>query len=399
MEENLHAICRTPTTHREELLRNTHKPEVSKITYQSNLEECSELLKNLESLLAITLVDLNNDPYVISLRKKQGRKNEEKLNKVLSSGKTFCRMELISLNLRARVIHSELGSWAADVFVATCVERFRDQLSTRTENDFFGEWDDSEKLYLGQFLSQLTPLITRRWGSEPVNDALSQKVKLLMKSITESYDEGSRVIIFAEQRTTVIMLAHLLSVHPSMTGIVTGHFLGTSNYANRKSNITELSTPRDQKDTLNDLRTGKKSVLVATSVLEEGIDVPACNMVVCFDPPKELRSFIQRRGRARDKESKLILFMDNSNMDGRFKWTTMEEQLTSIYSDNMRVLEEIERKENSEDEEDSQQFFRIPTTEFVAKINETISAKLTDNTGLFSITRMHASTWLISAQQ
>lgn len=392
-------MCRTPATHRDELLRHTHKPEVSTITYQSNLQECSELLKQLDSLLALSLADINNDPYVMSLRKRQDWKSQAKLEKILDSGKTFCRQELISLNQRARVIHSELGSWAADVFVATSVERFLVQLTARTENGFLGEWDASEKLYLGQFLSQLTSLITRRWGSEPTNDTLSQKVKLLIQSITDSYNEGSRVIIFAEQRTTVIILAHLLSVHPSMAGIVTGHFLGSSNHAKRKSNITELSTPREQKDTLNDLRVGKKSILVATSVLEEGIDVPACNMVVCFDPPKELRSFIQRRGRARDKESKLIMFMEERNMEGKAKWTTMEEQLTRIYSDNMRLLEEMDMKENSGDEEDSRQFFRIETTEFVAKLNQTVSAELTDPTGLFSITKMRPSTWLISAQQ
>jgi ERCC4-related helicase len=335
------------------------------VTYDRSLEECSEILKRLDTLIGVTLADITNDPYVVSLRKRTDPKGRDKLRKILESGKTYCRIQLISLHQRTIVIHSELGSWAADVFVATCVERFIDGLSAKSNDDIFAEWDDSEKLYLTQFLSQLKLEKTRRWGSEP--DMLSQKAELLIKAIAESYNPGCRVIIFAEQRTTVIMLSHLLSVHPLMAGIVTGHFLGTSNYANRKSSITELSAPRDQKDTINDLRTGKKSVLVTTSVLEEGIDVPGCNIVICFDPPKELRSFIQRRGRARDRHSKLLLFLESSDVDGRTKWITMEEGLKSIYSGNTRLLEDIEMKEKFE--EDSEEFFRIPTTEFVIKLS------------------------------
>jgi endoribonuclease Dicer len=51
-------------------------------------------------------------------------------------------------------------------------------------------------------------------------------------------------------------------------------------------------------------------VLVATDVIEEGIDVKNCNCVIRFDLPVSVRSYIQSRGRARHEKSEFILFVE-----------------------------------------------------------------------------------------
>ncbi|OUC45192.1 double stranded RNA binding domain protein, partial [Trichinella nativa] len=48
-------------------------------------------------------------------------------------------------------------------------------------------------------------------------------------------------------------------------------------------------------------RHGKLNLLAATSILEEGIDVRHCNYVIRFDTPLTFRSFVQSKGRARQK--------------------------------------------------------------------------------------------------
>lgn len=45
------------------------------------------------------------------------------------------------------------------------------------------------------------------------------------------------------------------------------------------------------------------NLLVATSVVEEGMDVPKCNLVVRFDFPDDFRSYVQSKGRARHQKS------------------------------------------------------------------------------------------------
>ena len=52
-----------------------------------------------------------------------------------------------------------------------------------------------------------------------------------------------------------------------------------------------------QTETLDDLRSGAKNLIISTSICREGIDIGACNIVICFEKPPNLKSFIQRRGR------------------------------------------------------------------------------------------------------
>ena len=64
-------------------------------------------------------------------------------------------------------------------------------------------------------------------------------------------------------------------------------------------------------------RTGKSNVLVGTSVVEEGVDIPKCNLVVMFDFPQNFRAFVQSRGRGRAKDAKYVLLVLRSELRKR----------------------------------------------------------------------------------
>lgn len=51
------------------------------------------------------------------------------------------------------------------------------------------------------------------------------------------------------------------------------------------------------------------NIIVATSILEEGLDVQSCNLVIRFDPSSTVCSFIQSRGRARMQNSDYVLMV------------------------------------------------------------------------------------------
>ncbi|XP_026686329.1 endoribonuclease Dicer homolog 2-like [Diaphorina citri] len=57
---------------------------------------------------------------------------------------------------------------------------------------------------------------------------------------------------------------------------------------------------------------GITNILVATDVLEEGIDIQSCNLVIKFDPPQHTRSYVQSKGRARSQGSQYILMVKDS---------------------------------------------------------------------------------------
>lgn len=72
---------------------------------------------------------------------------------------------------------------------------------------------------------------------------------------------------------------------------------------------------KDQNKILRDFRDEEFNILVGTSVVEEGLDVRKCNVVVRFDGLNNYRAYVQSKGRARAKDSKYIILTENEECD------------------------------------------------------------------------------------
>ncbi|XP_049381531.1 endoribonuclease Dicer homolog 2-like [Solanum stenotomum] len=127
---------------------------------------------------------------------------------------------------------------------------------------------------------------------------LSSKVNCLLESLLEYRDRKNlRCIIFVERIITAIVLRSLLNeLLPERTGW-----------------RTEVTTGRismvKQNKIVEEFRKGLVNIIVATSILEEGLDVQSCNLIIRFDPPTTVCSFIQSRGRARMQNSDFLLMV------------------------------------------------------------------------------------------
>lgn len=65
---------------------------------------------------------------------------------------------------------------------------------------------------------------------------------------------------------------------------------------------------------ISEFRTGQINVLIATALVEEGLDVPKCNLVFRFNKPANFSSYMQSKGRARAKQNaSYILLLDKTN--------------------------------------------------------------------------------------
>jgi endoribonuclease Dicer len=148
--------------------------------------------------------------------------------------------------------------------------------------------------------------------------------------------------INADFSLSVLALAEVLSCHPLTKDIFSiGTLLGSSESTYRPAflDITRQLLRQPQADTLTDFRTGEKDLIVSTAVAEEGIDIQACGSVVRWDPPSNMTSWAQSRGRARRKKSSFILLFPHGpgyEMEV-LKWQTLQKQMEDLYNDSRRV--------------------------------------------------------------
>ena len=111
-------------------------------------------------------------------------------------------------------------------------------------------------------------------------------------------------IVFVQRRTTAEFLAKLLK-HKSRED-------SDLRYIKCEYIVGPMSVKK-QNEILEKFRKEKINLLVSTSVVEEGVDVPKCNLVVRFDFPPTLQSYIQSKGRARAKESTFLILIEREN--------------------------------------------------------------------------------------
>lgn len=129
----------------------------------------------------------------------------------------------------------------------------------------------------------------------------------------------ARIIVFTHYRSTCELVAAHLAKLPGVKPVV---FVGQG-----KRSGNEGMTQKEQGATVAKFRTGEYNVLVATSVAEEGLDIPETDLVVFFEPiPSEIRS-IQRRGRTgRKRAGRVVVLMTKGTQDEAAHWSAKRKE-------------------------------------------------------------------------
>ncbi|KAH0555738.1 hypothetical protein GP486_006317 [Trichoglossum hirsutum] len=340
IEKNLNSLCRTPRIHRDQLLQHVDTPQIQKLEYLSPAELHVQALDSLKAVYQG--LDISEDPYVRSLHVQSTDQSRKELAKVLLKRKTYCRDQIKDLYTKAGHIHEEFGAWATNYFIAHCIDRLR----SRSDMGIIADWDDEAKRYLSDTLGRVQ---VAQVNADSLSDMgeVSPKLQCFVDLLVEESGPHFAGLVFVEQRAAAAVLSHLLSVHPRTKRLFEcATFVGASTSSYRKTaKISDLIEPREQKTTLDDFRGGKKNLVIATSVLEEGIDISACHLVICFNGPSTLKSFVQRRGRARAKRSKFVLMVGGKGRNNSVaRWQELEEIMKEMYLDDERKLEETGRE-------------------------------------------------------
>jgi len=128
----------------------------------------------------------------------------------------------------------------------------------------------------------------------------------------------SRIIVFTNFRDTAEVIARELNE----MGIRAVRFVGQANRENDRG-----LRQREQVEIVERFRAGEIKVLVATSVGEEGLDIPEVDLVVFYEAiPSEIRS-IQRKGRTgRKREGRIVVLVTKGTRDEAYYYLSLRKE-------------------------------------------------------------------------
>ncbi|RPA97128.1 P-loop containing nucleoside triphosphate hydrolase protein [Choiromyces venosus 120613-1] len=329
------------------------EPDEVYITQQSTvIDDAPSALDSLQ--LAWAKMDIRQDPFLKALQSAENP-DLERIEMTISKRNTYCQVQMRGLLNKAFHIRKEFGAWGVDCYLKHAIQKAIKFADEEDPESLWMEWNSEEKRYLKSILSKIT--VPKDIG--PIEGRLSDKVEKLIEVLLGEYkDDGDGKfagLIFVEQRVGVSILAKILKKDSRTKDIFrVGTVVGVSesNGRTRKA-IYELVNLKGQYETIEDFRAGKKNLVVSTSVVEEGMDIPACRLVVCFSLPPNLKSFIQRRGRARMAKSNYVLMFNEGDSQGKIdKFKQLEMDMIEEYLDETRKLKAETETETEEPDED-----------------------------------------------
>ena len=144
---------------------------------------------------------------------------------------------------------------------------------------------------------------------------LGKLVDIVKELVEEKNDV--KIIVFANYRNTVNTIDELLTKNGIKSEILVGQA------TRERKGLTQ----EKQVETLRRFGGNEFNVLIGTSVSEEGLDVPAVDFAIFYEPvASEIRS-IQRRGRVgRQTAGKTIFLITKDTIDEGFFWSAFHKE-------------------------------------------------------------------------
>ncbi|KAI0260638.1 hypothetical protein BC834DRAFT_831469 [Gloeopeniophorella convolvens] len=380
IEGNLDSIIRAPLLFRAELAGFVHRPQFKHIIYAMSAYQLSGTppSRSLQSLKQVVMsLVIDEDPYVIHLRSSLKRLNpgpertrtDQKLSKTIDKKDTFTHRGLRDFERAADEICMDLGPWAADWYIQQVCEQVAGAKGVFPE--FRSSWSDSEKTYLVNNLARVEvapvpddPEDLLRRSSDKVQKLVDNLIE--EKAYFEGFSEEYRSLVFVTRRDAVLALTEVLSRHPQTAQIFNvGSLVGESGNSQRHAflDITNRLLRKPSTETLQEFRIGELNVIVATAVAEEGLDIQACCSVIRWDPPANMVSWAQSRGRARQKRSTFtVMFPDILAFEPTVQnWEGLERDMARLYNTGKERDAPV-RQEDPADDSDPSLRFHVEST-------------------------------------
>ncbi|GKZ36051.1 Dicer-like protein 2 [Aspergillus brasiliensis] len=289
VESNMGSICKTPRQYYAQLLQFTNRPLTLARLPSHTIPKCTVKPPILDKLCGI-LSSGDGVPSSSKMKSKQGKH----IRRFIQSSES---------------IHQELGTWAAAEYMRKSILHFKDGMRMGAEKTNISNYGKDFAMEMLTGLGELQEYIP---AIQP--EDISPMCQCLLDELAKVYSEEFCGLVFVTQRATVLALKWLIENHPRTRHLFTcGTFIGMSTTQQSKTELGNLHDIRNQTETLEKFRQGSVNLIITTDALEEGIDIPACNTVLNFNCPLSLKSFIQRRGRARRENAHFIIITEDES--------------------------------------------------------------------------------------
>lgn len=170
------------------------------------------------------------------------------------------------------------------------------------------------------------------------NDSLSKLREAILREF--STRESARGIVFTKTRRSAIALSQWIQENPKFSDmeVKASHVIGGGDQS-----VVKPMTSAEQRAVLAKFHNGKINLLIATTVAEEGVDIPQCNFVIRYGLVTNEISMTQAKGRGRAEDSSYTLVeVKNSGVAEKesvneYRLTMMDKAIKRI-----RALDQVE---------------------------------------------------------
>lgn len=142
----------------------------------------------------------------------------------------------------------------------------------------------------------------------------SSKIYALVQTLLNSdyidwTQEKPMSLVLVKERATAIKISKILQEQKDIVkmGLKVTHLVGHGGGSGGGDGMAV----QQQRKTLHSIKNHKYQIVIATSVAEEGIDIPECELVITMNLPSSVTALVQMRGRARKENSKFVIFCND----------------------------------------------------------------------------------------
>lgn len=201
--------------------------------------------------------------------------------------------------------------------------------STRAARGYLDELADEARIANREAFQDAKRLLDGYMGEHP-------KMRRCASELQQALSTGdSRALVFVQTRDTARVLAEALDQRATLD---VGLFVGQGG--------EDGLTPDEQRATVDQLREGEVDALVATSVGEEGLDLPSVDLVVFYEAVASAIRQIQRRGRTgRDGRGRAVVLMARGTSDEAAYWAANKREKRM-----KRLIRELQDRGSSQPE-------------------------------------------------